>query len=77
MVPAESLTGSVDEGLRSYDAKRRRVTQRLAARSLQLNRLARVRRFTGARDLGLRVALAPRPSWPSWSADLERDEPAG
>ncbi|QQQ76162.1 FAD-dependent monooxygenase [Saccharothrix sp. 6-C] len=79
VVLAECLTGGVDEGLRSYDAKRRRVTQRLAARSLQLNRLARVRRFTGARDLGLRVALAlaPRPSWPSWSADLERDELAG
>jgi 2-polyprenyl-6-methoxyphenol hydroxylase-like FAD-dependent oxidoreductase len=59
VVLAECLAGDdVDAGLRSYDSKRRRVTQRLAARSLQLNRLARMRRFTGVRDAGLRVALA-------------------
>ncbi|TQM82274.1 2-polyprenyl-6-methoxyphenol hydroxylase-like FAD-dependent oxidoreductase [Saccharothrix saharensis] len=76
VVLAECLTGDVEEGLRAYDSKRRRVTQRLAARSLWLNRLARVRRFTGVRDAGLRVALALAPQ-PSWSADLERDELAG
>ncbi|KOX13717.1 2-polyprenyl-6-methoxyphenol hydroxylase [Saccharothrix sp. NRRL B-16348] len=76
VVLAECLAGDVEAGLRSYDARRRRVTRRLAARSLQLNRLARMRRFTGLRDLGLRVALALAPR-PSWSADLERDELAG
>ena len=76
VVLAECLTGDVEAGLRTYDSRRRRVTQRLARRSLQLNRLARVRRFTGVRDAGLRVALALAPR-PSWSADLEPDELAG
>ncbi len=76
VVLAECLVGDVDAGLRRYDRERRRVTQRLAARSLRLNRLARMRRFTGVRDLGLRVALALAPQSP-WSADLERDELAG
>ncbi|MER5264399.1 FAD-dependent monooxygenase [Actinosynnema sp. NPDC002837] len=77
VVLAECLAGDdVDAGLRRYDSERRRVTQRLAARSLQLNRLARMRRFTGVRDAGLRVALALAPQ-PSWSADLEPDELAG
>ncbi|WP_158847002.1 FAD-dependent monooxygenase [Saccharothrix deserti] len=79
VVLAECLAGDVDAGLRSYDGKRRRVTQRLAARSLQLNRLARMRRLTGVRDLGLRLALRLRPKSPEvpWSADLEPDELAG
>ncbi|WP_367134446.1 FAD-dependent monooxygenase [Saccharothrix sp. HUAS TT1] len=83
VVLAECLTGDVNAGLRAYDAKRRRVTQRLAARSLRLNRLARARRLTGVRDVALRVVLAlasaSRPKSPEvpWSADLERDELAG
>ncbi|PSL54997.1 2-polyprenyl-6-methoxyphenol hydroxylase-like FAD-dependent oxidoreductase [Saccharothrix carnea] len=76
VVLAECLTGDVDAGLRRYDSARRRVTRRLAAGSLWLNRLARMRRFTGVRDAGLRVALALAPKSP-WSADLERDELAG
>ncbi|MFC6089427.1 FAD-dependent monooxygenase [Saccharothrix lopnurensis] len=78
-VLAECLTGpSVEAGLREYDRRRRRATQRLAFLSSRLNDLARVRRFTGARDLGLRLALAlaPKPG-PSWSEDLEPDELAG
>ncbi|MFD1150204.1 FAD-dependent monooxygenase [Saccharothrix hoggarensis] len=77
VVLAECLAGDVDAGLRAYDAQRRRATRLLARRSLQLNRLARVRRGTAVRDAVLRVALALRPRSPSWSADLERDELAG
>ncbi|NUT52834.1 MAG: NAD(P)-binding protein [Saccharothrix sp.] len=62
VVLAECLDGGVEAGLRAYDLARRRVTQRLAARSLRLNRLAQARRFTGVRDLGLRVALALLPA---------------
>ncbi|GAA1280765.1 hypothetical protein GCM10009634_26040 [Saccharothrix xinjiangensis] len=79
LVLAECLTGrSVDEGLREYDRRRRRATQRLATLSSRLNDLARMRRLTGVRDLGLRLALAlaPKPERP-WSEDLEPDELAG
>jgi 2-polyprenyl-6-methoxyphenol hydroxylase-like FAD-dependent oxidoreductase len=80
-VLAECLTGDVEAGLREYDRVRRPVTQRLAARSLQLNRLARVRRLTRVRDAGLRLALAlalrRRTRAEPWSADLEPDELAG
>ncbi|MFI9813040.1 FAD-dependent monooxygenase [Saccharothrix variisporea] len=56
---ASALRSSdVRSGLHSYDRTRRRSTQRLAKRSLMLNRLARVHRFTGTRDTALRVALA-------------------
>ncbi|WP_447004694.1 FAD-dependent monooxygenase [Saccharothrix isguenensis] len=80
-VLAECLTGDVESGLRAYERERRPVTQRLAARSLRFNRLARVRRLTRVRDAGLRVALALalRRQWrtESWTADIERDELAG
>ncbi|MBB5806419.1 2-polyprenyl-6-methoxyphenol hydroxylase-like FAD-dependent oxidoreductase [Saccharothrix ecbatanensis] len=80
-VLAECLTGDVEAGLREYDRVRRPVTQRLAARSLQLNRLARVRRLTRARDaclrLALTLALRRRARTEPWSADLEPDELAG
>jgi 2-polyprenyl-6-methoxyphenol hydroxylase-like FAD-dependent oxidoreductase len=79
VVLAECLTGDVDEGLRRYERERRPVTQRLATRSLQFNRLARMRRLTRVRDVGLRWALALLPKSPDtrWSADLEPDELAG
>ncbi|XVV03521.1 FAD-dependent oxidoreductase [Actinosynnema sp. CA-248983] len=69
-------SGDVQAGLQLYDRERRRSTQRLVRRSLMLNRLARVRRFTAVRDTALRAALALAPA-PSWSADLEPDELAG
>lgn len=62
VVLAECLAGGdVAAGLREYDRRRRRTTQRLAALSLRLNGLARMRRFTGVRDAGLRLALALGP----------------
>ncbi|MEJ2855311.1 MULTISPECIES: FAD-dependent monooxygenase [unclassified Saccharothrix] len=77
---AEAMrSGDIPTGLQLYDRTRRPVTQRLARRSLMLNRLARMKRFTGTRDTALRVALAlaPKPRPQSWSADLEPDELAG
>jgi len=68
-------THDVPGGLAAYDRLRRRKTQRMARRSLLLNRLARTRRLTGVRDTALRVALAlaPRPGrGGSRSADPEQ-----
>ncbi|WP_433266227.1 FAD-dependent oxidoreductase [Actinosynnema sp. CS-041913] len=71
-------THNVQEGLHNYDKTRRRTTQRMTKQSLTLNRLARLRHFTGIRDTALKaaLALAPKPR-ESWSADLEPDELAG
>ncbi|MBB5954637.1 2-polyprenyl-6-methoxyphenol hydroxylase-like FAD-dependent oxidoreductase [Saccharothrix tamanrassetensis] len=78
---AEHVTpDNIPAGLENYDKARRRSTQRMVKQSLALNRLARMRRFTGVRDTVLKaaLALAPKPRQDkSWSADLESDELAG
>lgn len=45
------------DGLAGYDRRRRRPTQRLAAMSSRMARLAHARRLTGLRDGTLKVAL--------------------
>ncbi|MEU9117065.1 FAD-dependent monooxygenase [Streptomyces sp. NPDC048483] len=47
----------IPSALRAYDAKRRPATQRLARTARAMNRMARVRRCTGARNAVLRAAL--------------------
>ncbi|MEU4802356.1 FAD-dependent oxidoreductase [Actinosynnema sp. NPDC023587] len=74
------LAKSPETALRAYDRLRRGQTQRMARRSLLLNRLARTRHLTGIRDaaVGAALALAPKPRNDTpWSADLEPDELAG
>ena len=46
----------VAAGLRSYDARRRRVTQRLVSASARAARVSLAQRHTGARDVLLRAA---------------------
>ncbi|MFI2487572.1 FAD-dependent oxidoreductase [Promicromonospora kroppenstedtii] len=48
--------GGVDRALARYDRLRRRPTQRLQTLARGMGRVAHARRFTGARDLLLRVA---------------------
>ncbi|MFC7757942.1 FAD-dependent monooxygenase [Catellatospora bangladeshensis] len=50
--------GDVPAGLREYDRRRRRPTQRMAATSLLVNRMSQARRFLPLRDLVLRTALS-------------------
>jgi hypothetical protein len=60
---ADCLTTSstVDDGLALYDRRRRRTTQRLAAMSTRISRLAQTRRFLPVRDTVIRLALAFGP----------------
>jgi 2-polyprenyl-6-methoxyphenol hydroxylase-like FAD-dependent oxidoreductase len=51
----------VASGLRAYDRLRRRRTQRIAAMSRRVNRLAAARRCTPLRDLVVRTALLIAP----------------
>ncbi|MBW4715766.1 FAD-dependent monooxygenase [Saccharothrix obliqua] len=61
VIDAVTLAGCARAGvpaaLAAYDRVRRKRTQRMVRQSLALNRLARVSRFTGARDAVLKVAL--------------------
>jgi 2-polyprenyl-6-methoxyphenol hydroxylase-like FAD-dependent oxidoreductase len=63
VVLTECLTGSstVEDGLAAYDRRRRRPTQRLAAMSTRVNRLAQTRRLLPLRDAVIRLALAFGP----------------
>ncbi len=72
-------THDVPTALKTYNQTRRRPTQRMTKQSLTLNRLARMRHFTGVRNGALKAALLlqPRQATPSWSEDLEPDELAG
>ncbi|MER7457745.1 FAD-dependent monooxygenase [Micromonospora sp. NPDC126480] len=60
---ADAVAGASDvpAALVGYDRRRRRPTQRMAAVAARAGRLAQVRRFTGVRDLALRVALSVGP----------------
>ncbi|MEH1013432.1 FAD-dependent monooxygenase [Micromonospora sp. CPCC 206060] len=62
-VLADCLGGGVPVpvALRAYDRCRRRRTQRLAAVARRVGRLAQARRFTPARDVLVRLALAVGP----------------
>lgn len=51
----------VSHALAAYDRERRKPTQRLARLAGVVSRMARVRRFTAARDLALRLALVAGP----------------
>jgi 2-polyprenyl-6-methoxyphenol hydroxylase-like FAD-dependent oxidoreductase len=59
----EAMAGTtgIPEALRSYDAARRPRTQRFAAISLRVNRLAHAERWIGLRDAAVKVALAMGP----------------
>ncbi|MDI1462644.1 FAD-dependent monooxygenase [Catellatospora sp. KI3] len=59
---AECLSGAeVADGLLAYDRLRRRPTQRMAAASLMVNRLAQARRWHFVRDTAMRLALSFGP----------------
>jgi 2-polyprenyl-6-methoxyphenol hydroxylase-like FAD-dependent oxidoreductase len=58
-VALASALGSEDDvaaGLHAYDARRRRVTQRLVSASARAARVSLAQRHTGARDALLRAA---------------------
>jgi 2-polyprenyl-6-methoxyphenol hydroxylase-like FAD-dependent oxidoreductase len=56
MTLAESVCSlGVEAGLRHYDKARRRPTRRLVTASLLVNRAAHARRFTGLRDMTLKL----------------------
>lgn len=50
------VESGVEDGLRRYDSARRKHTQRLVGRARMLSRLAMSGRFTGARDVAIKVA---------------------
>jgi 2-polyprenyl-6-methoxyphenol hydroxylase-like FAD-dependent oxidoreductase len=54
-------TSDVDRALATYDRLRRRPTQRLAALSYRMSRMAGARHLTGLRDLAVRAAMAAGP----------------
>ena len=59
---AEMLsTLDVNTALAAYDRARRRPTQRLAALSYRMSRVAGTRRLIGLRDVVVRAALAVGP----------------
>lgn len=68
LVDGVTLAGALAEeptvagGLAAYDAARRRTTQRLVRAAWVVNRVATARRFTGVRDLAVRLGdvAAPR-----------------
>ncbi|MEV0808820.1 FAD-dependent monooxygenase [Micromonospora sp. NPDC050200] len=61
LVDALTRERDVPAALARYDGQRRWPTQRMAAMAARASRLSRVRRFTGARDLAVRAALAFGP----------------
>lgn len=56
-----SAHANVAAGLAAYDHRRRRATQKLAAMSARVNRLAQTRRLLPVRNLVIRLALAAGP----------------
>ncbi|MEV7226989.1 MULTISPECIES: FAD-dependent monooxygenase [Polymorphospora] len=60
---ADRLAGTDDvrAALAAYDRERRRPTQRLARTARLMGRMAQARRFTGVRDVAVRVATAFGP----------------
>ncbi|RKN41412.1 FAD-dependent monooxygenase [Micromonospora endolithica] len=61
LVDALTRSADVPSALADYDRLRRRPTQRMAAMAARAGRLARVRRFLGARDAVLRAVLSVGP----------------
>ncbi|GAB2651104.1 FAD-dependent oxidoreductase [Kribbella swartbergensis] len=53
-----AAAATTTEGLREYDRRRRRPTQRIARMALWASKLSQIRRCTPARDRVLRLALA-------------------